>query len=311
MIVYPPIEINDARFVASSVTEPDLANGEQVWQSGQAYAAGDSVIRVDVHKRYQALVAIDAGDTATPESSPLKWQDMGATNRWAVFESGRANATVGVAGQPLIIRVKPGSRIDSVALVGMEASNATVRIYQDGLLQVERTVSLTKRIVRNWFDYFFNDFTYQTDTIFSDLPMYANAEVEVELSYGDVAPSLKALVVCRKVSLGKTLVDPTVSGANYSRIVRDQEYGNVARIVERRFVPTTKQKLVIEDSSDADLIREALISIRSRPALFSGLDDNTSNPWFSSFLIYGLLKDWTLSAPSLRYGNLSIDLEEL
>ncbi|THJ30934.1 hypothetical protein E8K88_16335 [Lampropedia aestuarii] len=210
-----------------------------------------------------------------------------------------------------MFRVKPGSRIDSVALVGMEASNATIRIYQDGVLQVTRTVSLTKRVVRNWFDYFFNDFTYQTDTIFSDLPMYSNAEVEVELGYGDVAPSIKALVVCRKVNLGKTIVDPSVSGANYSRIVRDDEYGNVARIVERRFVPTTKQKLHVEDSRDADQIRETLISIRSRPALFSGLDDQTSNPWFSSFLIYGLLKDWTLTAPSINYGSLSIDLEEL
>lgn len=262
MIVYPPIDINDARFVASSVPEPDTANGEQAWVSGQAYVQGASVIRASVHKRYQALVAIDAGDAATPESSPLKWQDMGATNRWAVFESGRANATVGVAGQPLIIRVKPGSRIDSVALVGLEASFATVRIYQDGVLQVERTVSLTKRVVRTWFDYFFNDFTYQADAIFSDLPMYANAEVEIELTYGDVAPRIKSLVVCRKVSLGKTLVDPTVSGANYSRIVRDQEYGDVARIVERRFVPTTRQKLVIEDSGDVDAIRETLIAIR-------------------------------------------------
>lgn len=311
MIVYPPILIDAARFVDSSVPEPDAANGEQVWVSGQAYAEGDSVIRIDVHKRYQALVAIEAGDTATPESSPLKWQDMGATNRWAVFEGGRANATVGAAGQPLIIRVKPGSRIDSVALVGMEASNATVRIYQDGVLQVTRTVSLTKRHVRNWFDYFFGDFRYQADAIFSDLPMYANAEIEIELSYGDVAPQIKALVVCRKVSLGSSLVDPTVSGSNYSRIVRDSEYGNVARIVERRFVPTTQQKLLIEDSNDADVIRETLIAIRSTPALFSGLDDNTSHPWFSSFLIYGLLKDWTLSASGMRYGNLTIDLEEL
>lgn len=311
MIVYPPIEITDARLIASSVLEPDVANGEQAWQSGQAYAAGTAVIRASVHKRYQALVEIAAGDTSTPESSPLKWQDMGATNRWAMFERGRANATVGQAGESLVFRVKPGSRIDSVALVGMEASYATLRIYQGTTLQVERTISLTKRVVHNWFDYFFNDFTYQNDAIFSDLPMYEDAEIEVELVYGDVPPSLKALVVCRKVHLGKTMVEPTLSGANYSRIVRDQEYGDVSRIVQRRFVPTTRQKLLIEDSRDAEQIRDALIAIRSSPALFSGLDDDTNNPWFTSFLIYGLLKDWTLSAPGLRYGGLSLELEEL
>lgn len=88
-IVYPPIEITDARLLASSVPEPDVANGEQAWQSGQAYAAGATVIRANVHKRYQALAAIAAGDTATPESSPLKWQDIRHNRTSVGYQRGR------------------------------------------------------------------------------------------------------------------------------------------------------------------------------------------------------------------------------
>lgn len=311
MIVYPPIEITDSKLVSSNIPEPDADRGEVEWVSGSEYAAGAEVIRASLHRKYKALVAIASGDTTTPESDPLKWQYVGATNRWAMFESGRANATVGQPGEPLIVRVNPMTRIDSVAVVGMDASVVTVRVYVGGVVVEERTSSLTTRMVLNWFDYFFNDFTYQTDNIFSNLPMYANAQIEVELTNGDLAPSIKSLIVCRRVDLGRTVLDPSLSGANYSRIIRDTEFGDVSRIIERRFVPTTKQKVHIDDSNRADLIRETLISIRSKPALFSGLDEENSNPWFSSFLIYGLLKDWTLNASGIQWGTLSIDLEEL
>lgn len=311
MIVYPPIEITPARFLSSSIDEPDTALGEVEWVSGTAYAKGDEVVLVATHKKYRALIEIESGDLTVPSSDPLKWQDIGATNRWAMFDAGRSNTTIGEPGEPIIVRISPGKRVDSLALVGLAASRVIIRVFQDGDLEYEREINLTRRTVMNWFDYFFNDFTYQEDAIFSNLPMYANAEIEVEVSYGDIAPEVKALVVCRSVDLGATIIDPTLTGTNYSRIVRDQEFGNVGRVVERRFVPTTRQKVLINQSANADLIRQTLIDIRSTPALFSAMDDNTDNPWFSSFLIYGLLKDWSLTASGKCHGSLTIDLEEL
>lgn len=314
MIVFPPIQIDDDRFVSSSVPEPDVANGEQEWQANKAYTIGQPVVRSTLHRKYRALVDMPHGDAIPPESAPLKWQRVGASNRWAMFEHGRSNETIGHGGHPLTFSFRPGKRVDSVALIGVIASKATLRIYDDtGALQYEQSRQIAKRIVNNWFDYFFAPFAYQGDVLFLNLPPYNGARMEVELIFGDEPPRLKACIVCRKVDFGKTAPSATVSGANYSRIDRSQEYGEVSAIVERRIVPSTKQEMVIRPHQ-VDEIREAMRELRATPALFSGLDDRVTDPWFASFLIYGIVKDWSITPHSGAWrdlGTLKLDLEEL
>ena len=73
MKIIAPFELTGAVLTSSTVPENDYAE----WAAGTAYTAGQKVIRLTTHKIYEAL-ASTTGDT--PETSPTKWLDLGATN---------------------------------------------------------------------------------------------------------------------------------------------------------------------------------------------------------------------------------------
>jgi hypothetical protein len=83
MKVIKPHVITDLMMLSSSVPETDYP----AWASGTTYALGARVIRTNVHRVFERLVA--GAGTVAPEldtTSPPIWMDVGPTNRWAPFD---------------------------------------------------------------------------------------------------------------------------------------------------------------------------------------------------------------------------------
>lgn len=71
MKAFIPIDITDARFVSSTIAEPDVS--EPAWSSGTTYAEFDqvSVISADTHDVYESLQSSNLNHN--PATSPTYW----------------------------------------------------------------------------------------------------------------------------------------------------------------------------------------------------------------------------------------------
>ncbi len=124
---FVPIEITDARFISSTIVEP--AAGEPVWVAGTyAEFAQVSVITADSHLVYESL---ESGNTDNPSTLPrTKWILKSFTNRFRMFEYNNGLPSTGAS--PLTAVIRPGSRINAIALLGVNASTAALTV-QDGV----------------------------------------------------------------------------------------------------------------------------------------------------------------------------------
>jgi hypothetical protein len=123
-----PIEITDARFISSTISEP--SSGEPAYNSGTTYAEFDqvSVVAADSHLVYESLQAGNLNHD--PASSPTWWILKSYTNRYRMFEWNNGLPSTG--NSPLTTVIRPGSRINAIALLGVSARTATLTV-QDGI----------------------------------------------------------------------------------------------------------------------------------------------------------------------------------
>ncbi|NCC86075.1 MAG: hypothetical protein EOM03_18540, partial [Clostridia bacterium] len=175
MKVLAPISITSAMLTSSTVAEADHAE----WAVDTAYTAGQKVIRLTTHKIYEAL-ASTTGDT--PETSPTKWLDLGATNRWKSFDQKVGTRSAQTSSMEWVI--EPGQIVTAVAFLELVADSVRVQVSDaDEGLVYDRTVPLTGSMLSaDWYTYFLEPITRQTFAMFDDLPGYRSPEITVTVS---------------------------------------------------------------------------------------------------------------------------------
>lgn len=303
MIVIPPLATNTSNTV-SNVPEP--SPGEVEWNVSTNYAQGAVIIRTSTHRKYECVLVDE--DHTVPELNTKKWLDIGPTNKWAMFDNLRSEQTKKLGSMEFSIT--PGKRVDSLALLGLQATKVTVWMTVGANTvwgPIERNTS--GRNTTTWSQYFFGEFKYIPSLLFQDLPPYASAVIHVKI---ENAPTLDVgcseVVIGTKVYLGAAQYNAVSDSQNFSRIDRDDFATAILR--QRRTIP----KLNVETWADKNLvnqIREVRTDLNAVPALWSALDDNYNDPYFEATFIYGIYKQFeiNISGPSLAIVNL--ELEEM
>lgn len=300
MRAIPPIAIDAAKLTSSTVAEP--AAGETVWNAGTAYVVGDRAVRTSTHRVYERLVA---GTTATaPESDTANWLDVGPTLRWAMFDTLRNTATT--VASPLTVVIALDQRIDSLALVGLVGTSATITMTVGATTVYSYTTPLTLRNTLTWSGYYFGAFGQQKALVRFDLPPYASAVLTITITGTTVACG--GVVLGTAVDIGKVQYSPVSGALNFSRIDRDV-FGN-AVLIQRRSVPRTDQTL-LADKSRVNKIIEVRESLNAVPALWSGLDDKDTHGYFDAVLIFGIYKEFSISLDYPDYAKVTLQLEEI
>ena len=294
--------VTGAQLTSSTAAEPGA--GETAWVAGTAYSVGQEAIRTGNHRKYSRLVA---GTTATvPEADPANWLDIGPTNKWAMFDLLRNTATV--LASPLTVVLTPGQRVDAIALMGLVADAATISMAVGATTVYTRTVPLNTRTVTNLYQYFFEPFSNQPSLVLFDLPPYSNAVVTVTLTRAAGAVQCGALVVGSSQSLGAAEYSAVREALNFSTITRDA-FGN-ATLVPRRSVPKTSQTLRVPKSEVNRLLDLAQV-LNAVPAVWSGLDDHSTDGYFEALLILGIYKEFSVNLAFPTYAKVGLQLEEI
>jgi hypothetical protein len=291
---------------SSTVAEPDT--GETVWNSGTTYGLGAEVISTTYHEVYESRVAgnLNHALPVPPETQNDYWIRVRATNKYACLDLKSNSQTIGAS--PMTIVVTPGQRINSLALMGLEAEAATITIVANSETVYTRTYDLRLRRVRNGYEYFFKPFDLQRAIVEFDIPPFTTAQITIVLTRttGDV--KIGAIVPGNYVYLGATQPKPVSDAENFSEINRD-EFGQVD-LVQRRSLPTTSQVLEADKAITDDLLdaRELLNAI---PAVWSGLDDEAAHEYFNALLILGIYRRFKVDMEHPESTFVYLDLEAI
>lgn len=304
MKVIPPLTITDAIFGTSTAAEP--GTGETAWASGGTYPLADRRIRATTHRIYECVLA-HTGVTALPENDATHWLDVGPTNAWAMFDLERSSQTV-VTGGNLVVTLAPGKRINSLGLVGLQASQVTVQMHEGATQIYTKTQSLLTRNTTTWTQYFFGEFRPRRAFVTFDLPLSSTATLTITLTPNDGAAKCGGLVIGMVEDLGTIVDEPTSDVNNFSRVTRD-EFGT-ATLTKRRNVPLLSHR-VRADAARLDRLRELRETLDATPALWSGVDDRQTSPFFDTMLLLGLAKKWSIGMPSPLAVVSDLQLEEI
>ena len=299
MKVTPPVTVTAAMLTSSTVAEP--AAGETAWSSG-TYAVGDERIVVAQHRKYKCILA--GSSTTSPELDATRWTDIGPTNRWAMFDLLRNSATT--ATSTLSVVLTPGQRIDSIGLVGLQASSVTVTVKVGATVYFTRTITAIQRNTVSWYTYLTGAFRYLPSFVLYDLPPITGCTITLDFTGSTI--QCGGVVMGRAVDMGKVVGEPVSGATNYSRVERDT-FGNIT-LVQRRSVPKTSQKLLVP-KDQVDALRALRSDLNAVPALWSGLDDKASDGYFESLLVFGIYKTFDIPLTHTYNATVNLELEEM
>lgn len=281
----------------SSIPEP--ASGETAWASGTTYAVGDK--RTYLHRIYQRAVA-GAGTTA-PNLDMTNWTDIGPVNRYAAIDLLRNS--VSSASGSISYAFTPGVRVSTLALVGLQASYVRVTMRTGSTVYYSKVFQTYVRLTKSWSSYFFGKFSYLPTLAIYDLPYVAGATITVTAL--GTTPAIGGIVVGNYVDAGITEGDAVSDCLNFSNITRDT-FGNLT-LVPRASVPTSSVRIYAPKSKMNDL-RALRASLNAVPALYSGLDANSTHDYFDAFLVVGIYKKFRITARQTELA-VELDLEEM
>lgn len=295
MRVIKSIETTDAILTYSNISEDEYP----VWVSGTSYVAGQSVIYQ--HKIYEAI--INNSSTTTPNLDQTNWLDLGATNRYRMFD----NIISSVSGQTggIEFTLTPNQSIDSLILLNVNA--ATVRLVMndpiDGVVYDETKTLRSSSEVIDYFTYFFAtiDTTGDVNTVvFTDLPIKPTASITVYVDSGLSYVEVGEVVYGTKTVVGRTNYSTAIGIKSYSRKDVD-EFGKVT-VIKRKNSKYAEYDIDIDNSNLAN-VQKFFADIDSVPCVFVGKED------MEELIVYGFYSDFkaTISFPTVSKCTLRVE----
>lgn len=295
MRVIKSIETTDAILTYSNISEDEYP----VWVSGTSYVAGQSVIYQ--HKIYEAI--INNSSTTTPDLDQTNWLDLGATNRYRMFD----NIISSVSGQTggIEFTLTPNQSIDSLILLNVNA--ATVRLVMndpiDGVVYDETKTLRSSSEVVDYFTYFFATIDTAGDVntvVFTDLPIKPTASITVYVDSGLSYVEVGEVVYGTKTVVGRTNYSTAIGIKSYSRKDVD-EFGKVT-VIKRKNSKYAEYDIDIDNSNLAN-VQKFFAEIDSVPCVFVGKED------MEELIVYGFYSDFkaTISFPTVSKCTLRVE----
>ena len=298
MIVLPPIDIT-TDMLTSTVPYPDSAIDISVteWAQGAAYVVGAQVYRDStklIYKCISTVVLSSAASMEYPEvniySTTPYWEPVKSVNRWAMFDYLRNYKTE--AASVIDFTLAPGTRFDSIALTGLE-----------GVTTVSIVVTLSGGSTITVINGAYTGSTY----IYTGIPPFYNSTVRVVLS-GPSTVKCRNCMIGVHVDVGMFQTGGTVDSTSYSKIERDL-YGN-SNLVRRRAINKVSGSLMIRAEA-LDKVSRLRQSLNAKPALWCGLDQDTTSDYATSLTVFGIYKTFSFDLSNPIVAMASIEIEEI
>lgn len=305
MIVIPPLEITDARLTSTNV--PLGPNAE--WLVGTSYSIGNLVAdnSNDNHNNYENLISgagklpQDFSNSTDPAPATVDWLDLGATNRWAMFD--RVNGTQTINANTIDVTLLPNAVVNGIAILNTDVVFLQIIIDDptDGIVY-DRTVNMQNASVNDWYEFYFEEVIRDTDAVLLDLPAYPAATIRILADNTGSVAAVGAVMVGAQKNLGATQYGTSSGIIDYSQKATDA-FGNIS-IQQRSYSKRANYNVKTEIDATGS-VQNDLTLLRSTPAVWVG-DKN-----LSSTFVYGFIKDFEITMTDPVWADISIQVEGL
>ena len=295
MRVIKSIETTDAILTNSNILE----NEHPLWVSGTTYSIDDKVIYQ--HRIYNRVIA--GGGALTPDLDLTNWSDLGATNKYRMFDNIISSVSSRTGG--IQFTLTPNQVVNSIALLNVNAS--TVRVVMNDPVEgvvYDKTKELrSSGEVTDYFSYFFAPLVSLTDlntAVFLDLPTRPTATITVYISSEVALVEVGEVVYGIQSVVGRTNYGTSIGIKSYSRKDID-EFGKVT-VVKRKNSKYCEYDVDI-DNTNLVFVQRLFQDIDSVPCVFIG------NPDMEELIVYGFYSDFksTISFPTVSKCTLRVE----
>lgn len=294
-----PIAITPARLTSSNVAEADYA----AYNGSTAYVTGNRVIYN--HHIWEALASTTGTTPGAETTLPKKWLDLGATNRYKMFD--KQTETAWVIGQvtenanSIDVTIAPGLVVDSIGFVGLDGTSVQVIMTDpiDGVVY-NTTSSIVDYGASDWWEYFFKPFSRNDSLTLFDLPSYGSATIRVIISYTSSVAKCGMLVIGQRYDVGSAVYGTGIGYTSFS-LTEVDDFGNVT--IRRRGSKKYVDFDVRVDNTRVNDVTRTLDRLKDTPTIYSGEDS-----YNGVTIVMGLYDNLytTIANPAVSEMNLTV-----
>lgn len=302
MRIVNPISINDSNLDSSTIAEPDSTTGEVAWVAG-AYVIGDEVIKVSTHRKYRCAVATSEDPEIGVDSSPATWVDIGATNKYAMFDDKNGSKSAG--NLSLITETTTNQNVTSVAafyISGTETANVTLTDPVEGEVYNHDVEMLDSEDIVDYWEWFNLPIINIDQFVLTDLPSYPAATLKVTFT-GSGNVSVGTLVQGMQSSLGLAVYGTSSQLVDLSRVDAD-EFGNYT-IVERPYYNLVDYDIVMKENKSR-WARNLVAKYRVTPVVWIGGADSDLPR-----ITFGIYNDFQINSTGPNDTKATLQIKEL
>ena len=271
-----------------------------LYDSAKTYAKDDICYHESGYKKYIYKSITDLNTANIPSATVgVHWSILGSVNLYRCLDDKTNNKTSALDG--FSIRVKT-LRSDSLYLIGLRASNVIIDKYVNSALNsTEDSGELIYKDSASWSEYFFNEFNYK-DSLYSPIPLGLNNELNITINHPNNIARLGRLVVGRSFYIGKVVWGAEVGILDFSRIARDEIFGDV-ELMQGNFAKRADIEVKVA-TPRADKVKQFLTANRGKEILLDAGE-------FDSLKIYGFIRDFGVVLENPKTTTLNIKFEGL
>lgn len=305
MRIIKPLDVTPAILTYSDLAETDAP----LWTAG-TYTLNEQ--RIYDHRVYKVIVSstTDRPDLGVAADPPT-WQDLGATNRYKMFdESISTQSYGGLSGTDFswgfALEITPLTVTNALAFFNMsDVLEIRVKVTDpgEGVIYNQTFDLLDNSEVDDWYSYFFEDIQQRTDLVVDNLPAYGSATIRVAFTGTPGTGAYVGEMVAGKIKdLGVTNFGTSVSIQDYS-IKTTNEFGDIV-VTQRAYSKRADYDVTLE-TAQVGYVQKLLAELRTVPTVFIGDEAREET------VVYGFYKSFNivLSTPSIS--DCSIEVEGL
>lgn len=296
-------ETKDVVLTSSTVA----GSTESEYSSGSTYNSGNKVkvsfdsdgvtARTPVHE-YESLTDTNTGNY--PPDSPTQWSDLGASNRWKMFDPFLNTETESASN----IVVELGSnRTDMVGLLNVTGSAVVFELWRGGVLIKSETVDL--RILDSgpgWYSWLYGTYEYKTKAFWT-YPKYTDATLKVTIQTLAGEAKCGALHYGTQVSFGTMRYGATVGIDDYSYF--DVDTSGRISLAPGNYADRAEFEMWLRNQ-DIDVFKRKMTSLRGKLSLY---DLNNPGSDYDSFRIYGIAGPCDVVLPGKLRSKVNVEIK--
>jgi len=293
------VTLKDIDLTSSTIPEDQYggsatANGE--WSAG-TYANGDVVYYTGStpHKVYQSIAD---SNTATPGTDITKWTDLGATDRWLMFDEYMNTQTTNTTSFTVAV---DANESDYVGIFNCDATEITFSLIEDGITQATETIDMDSSAPTDYDEWFFSPAVYKKRAVW-EFPYLVSSTARLSVTFvnslSDTACGV--LAIGHAYEIGGTTYDPEIGFNDYSYKYESETTGAV-KMIPGNYSDVGSLKVWVGNEI-LDAARRTLINNRGKVAIY---DFNNDGLNYESFIFYGFPSKVRISIPSIKYSRIS------